>query len=244
MSISKTFRCDLGKQNYSQLNNKINPTCTCNSTAMVMALDYIGYKLPDDEIFPEFPQPEDKLTMLCYTDEEVKGLYKKISAPMYNQWIAEMEKIKKANPNLPLKDYKFIDSYPPNEVHAVLNFAANKLVGKLDATSFKANATVEQIVKELTEGKPVVISVKFGSLNHVLLLTGVEIVSEDEGNSWTPTKFYADDTYGKFNMETKKYSKESGNDSVFNAVDLIPCMKALGSGYKYAHFFTNPVEVV
>ena len=30
MSFKKIFRCDLGKENYSQLNNKINPNNTCN----------------------------------------------------------------------------------------------------------------------------------------------------------------------------------------------------------------------
>ena len=174
MSVKKIFRCDLGKENYSQLNNKVNPNNTCNATSMVMALDYMGYKFPDN-IFPEFEQPEDKLTMLCYTDDEVKSFYKKIAPTMYNQWIEEMDKIKKRLPDLLLKDYRFVDSYPPNEVHAVLSFATNKFVGVEDATYFKEKSSVQEIVKELTENKPVVVSVKFGNLNHILTLTCFEI---------------------------------------------------------------------
>lgn len=244
MSFKKIFRCDLGKENYSQLNNKINPSNTCNSTSMVMALDYMGYKFPDN-IFPEYEQPEDKLTMLCYTDEEVKEFYKKLSAPMYNQWIAEMDKIKNETPDLPLKDYRFIDSYPPNEVHAVLSFATNKFVGKEDATYFKEKSSVQEIVKELTENKPVVVSVKFGDLNHVLTLTGVEIETENEGESWTPTRFFADDTFGKFNIKTKEYDKTvSGNNSEFAVDELVPCLKAINSMNKYAHYFNFPTAVV
>lgn len=244
MSIKKTFRCDIGKENYSQLNNKVNPKNTCNTTSMVMALDYMGYKFPDD-IFPEFAQPEDKLTMMCYTDDEVLDYYKSVSYPMFQQWVGEVEKISKEKPNLPLKDYVFIDSYPPNEVHAVLSFAVNKFVGKKDAARFNATSSVEEIVKELTERKPVVVSVKFGTLNHVLCLTGVEIESDDNGNTWRPINFFADDTYGRFNMETKKYDTSvSGNDCMFSAEDFVPCLKALGTAYKYAHYFTYPVEVV
>ena len=243
MSIKKTFRCDLGKANYSQLNNKVNPKNTCNSTAYVMALDYMGYKFPDD-IFPEFNQPEDKLTMLCYTDDEVLEFYKKLSAPMFYQWVNETKKISEENPDLQLKDYVYKDSYAPNEVHAVLSFAANKFVGKPDASTFIERSNIQDIVKALTENKPVVVSVQFGKLGHVLCLTGVELESEDEGNSWTPIKFYADDTFGRFDMATKKYNQSvSGNDSEFTADELIPCLKAIGSSFKYAHYFTFPVAV-
>lgn len=244
MSIKKIFKCDLGKENYSQLNNKINPNNTCNTTSMVMALDYMGYKFPDD-MFPEYEQPEDKLTMLCYTESDVLDYYDKLSPPMFRQWKAELETIKENNPELPLKDYKFIDSYPPNEVHAVLSYAANKFVGVDNATYFKDNASIEDIIKELTEGKPVVVSVKFGKLNHILTLTGVELETENEGESWIPVRFFADDTYGRFDVSTGKYDKsKSGNDSEFAVDELVPCLKAINSGNKYAHFFNFPVAVV
>lgn len=244
MSIKKIFKCDLGKENYSQLNNKINPNNTCNTTSMVMALDYMGYKFPDD-IFPEYEQPEDKLTMLCYMENSVLDYYNKLSPPMFRQWKAELKAIRENNPELPLKDYKFVDSYPPNEVHAVLSYAANIFVGVDNATYFKDNASIEDIIKELTERKPVVVSVKFGELNHVLTLTGVELETENEGESWTPVRFFADDTYGRFNMRTGKYDKtKTGNDSEFTADELVPCLKAINSGNKYAHFFNFPVAVV
>lgn len=239
-----TFRCDIGKKNYSQLNNKVNPFNTCNTTSMVMALDYMGYKLPDD-IFKEYEQPEDKLTMLCLTDEEVLEFYKKVSPTMYNQWQEEMEKIKNKNHDLELKDYKFVDSYPPNEVHAVLSFATNKFVGCKDATTFKQDSTIKEISEELVNQKPVVVSVKFGNLNHVLTLTGIKIRKDEDDENWTPISYFADDTYGKFDMTTKTYNPRiSGNDCEFSADDLVPCMKALGSEHKYAHFFKEAVAVI
>jgi len=248
MSVKKIIRCDIGKKNYSQLNNKVNPKNTCNSTSMVMGLDYMGYKFPD-EIFPEFEQPEDKLTMLCYTDQEVLDFYKNLSRPMFDQWIAETKKISEESPSLPLKDYIFKDSYPPNEVHAVLSFAVNKFVGKPDATYFKSDTTVEEMIKELTEKKPVVTSVAFGNpknpINHLLLLTGVEIESNDEGKSWSPLRIFADDTYGRYDMKNKKYNLSvSGNDVDFQIDDFVACMKGIGSPRKWVHFFNYPVEVV
>lgn len=239
----QVFRCDIGKQNYSQLNNKVNPFNTCNTTSMVMALDYMGYKLPDD-IFPEFSQPEDKLTMFCLTDEEVSEYYAKVAPTMYRQWLDELDKIKKKNPDLQLKDYKFVDSYPPNEVHAVLSFATNKFIG-CEATYFKQNSTINEITEQLIAQKPVVVSVRFGNLNHILTLTGVKIKKDDGEDSWTPVSYFADDTYGRFDMITKKYdTKTSGNDCEFAASDLVPCMKAIGSTSKYAHFFNEAVAVI
>ena len=104
---------------------------------------------------------------------------------------------------------------------------------------------MQEIVKELTENKPVVVSVKFGDLNHVLTLTGVEIETENEGESWTPTRFFADDTFGKFNIKTKEYDKTvSGNNSEFAVDELVPCLKAINSMNKYAHYFNFPTAVV
>lgn len=242
MSDIREFRCDYGKENYSQLNNEVNPKNTCNTTSMVTALDFSGYKFPDD-IFPEFKQPEDKLTMFCLTNEDVLDFYKKISPTMFNQWKTEFEKLKKENPNKELKDYVFKDSYPPNEVHSVLSYATNKWLGVENATFFKTDLTVEDITKELIDMKPVVVSVKFGKLDHVLTLVGVNIEKQNEG--WTPISFIADDTYGKFDFKTETYdTSASGNDIEIPVEDLVVRMKALNSLKKWGHLFTFAPAVV
>ena len=157
---------------------------------------------------------------------------------MYNQFIKERESQK----NLPIEKCKFIDSYPPNEVHMVLSYAVNKFIG-CNATYFKELASIDEIIEQLTMSKPVVISVKFGNLNHILTLVGVELY--EKGNEWKVSKFFADDTYGKFNFETGKYEKVSGNDCEFTYEQLVPCMKNLSNkDKKYAHFFNNPAAVI
>jgi hypothetical protein len=45
------------KKNYSQRNNALKPFSSCNVTAMVMALDYMGYVFPNGV----YEQPEDNL---------------------------------------------------------------------------------------------------------------------------------------------------------------------------------------
>lgn len=244
MSEIRKFRCDYGKENYSQLNNKVNPKNTCNTTSMVMALDYCGYKFPENnDMFPEFPQPEDKLTLFCLTNPEVLEYYEKLSPTMYNQWIAEFKKLKEANPDKDIKDFVFKDSYPPNEVHAVLSFATNKFIGVENATNFRTDLSVEDITRELVDQKPVVVSVKFGKLNHVLTIVGVNLEKQPEG--WTPISFIVDDTYGKFDFKEQKYDTSvSGNDTEIPAENLILSMKAIGSPKKWGHLFTPAPAVV
>ena len=89
-------------------------------------------------------------------------------------------------------------------------------------------------------GQYIFLNIKIGNLT----LTGVEIETENDGESWTPTRFFADDTFGRFNMKTKKYDKTSGNDSEFTVDELIPCLKAINSMNKYAHYFNFPTAVV
>lgn len=232
----KTYRCDCGKENYSQRNNEINPNNTCNTTAMVMALDYAGYKFPTD-YHPELKQPEDKLTYMCYFDDDISNYYRRLSLPMWQAWQGEMKRLKEKESNF--KKWVFKDSYPPNEVHLVLSYAARKFIKKAKATVFREKASIKEIVEQLIQKKPVMVSVKFGNLNHCLTLVGVEV---DDNNN--PLYFYADDTYGKFDMETKTYQKVSGNDSKFKAEDLIPCLKEIDSKNKIAHFFNFPSEEV
>jgi hypothetical protein len=47
----------VGKPSYSQRNNAVKPLESCNVTAMVMALDYLGYQFPKGA----HEQPEDNL---------------------------------------------------------------------------------------------------------------------------------------------------------------------------------------
>ena len=55
-----------GKVNYSQRNNERDPLFTCNTTSMVMALCYLGYKFPDGK----YKQPEDNCH--AFITEELK----------------------------------------------------------------------------------------------------------------------------------------------------------------------------
>lgn len=244
----KTFRCDVGKENYSQLNNKVNPSNTCSTTSMIQALDYMGYQLPGDEYLEQFKQPEDKLTMFCLTDNRVAEYYSKLNKPMFDKWQADIRKQAKGKDEISLEElmtFRFNDSYPPNEVHAVLSYATNLFMG-CECTTFHEALSIEEITKELVDGKPVVVSVKFGNLNHIITITGVTL-EEMENNVWAPVSFFVDDTYGRFDMVSKKYDKtKSGNDCEFAANDLFACMKGVNprTEKKLAHTFNYPVHVI
>lgn len=224
MSTKKTFKCNLTKDNFCQ-NNKINIENKTPVSPMLMALDYTGYKFP---LIKEDENIEDVFLKFCLQSTEVLDFYKKISPTMFDAWVNEKD-----------------NNYPPTNVHKVLNFAANKFLGIEDATYFNEKATLSEIIKELTEYKPVVVSVEFGKNNYTLCLTGITLETNDDGESWMPIKFYADDIYGRFDIPNKKYlTGISGMDSEYLVDDLIPLLKEKNTQFKYAHFFNKSTPVV
>lgn len=227
------------KQNYSQRNNEIDPSNTCNTTNMVQALDYAGWFLPTD-IYPKIKQPEDKLTKFCREDKRVVGYYKEHMPAMYNAWI-------KGDKN----------SYPPNEVHPVLAYATNLFMGCSNAVKFYSSYPIADFIKEIAvNNSPVVTSVKFGDLGHVITAVGVIFAKEDYDkyisekysmDNVHPKSIIYDDTYGKFDFDAlnyKTFAGQSGNDSVMTWEQFIHCCKPVdNNNVKFAHIIGKPAAV-
>ena len=188
-----------GKVNYSQRNNERDPLLTCNTTSMVMALCYLGYKFPEGK----YKQPEDNLHY--YITEELK----------LRPW-----------------------------VHAELSMGTNKWMNK-NVTDFSVSRPVKDIIQQLVDKKPVVLSGDFPGyptkrntpLGHIVCLVGAE---------WNKTIFQKypstiiiDDPYGN----TLDDWKGSGNDVVLSWEQFINWFKPCGSEtVKWGHFFRAPEE--
>lgn len=240
-----------GKSHYSQLNNQykhqniigkydVSALTMCNVTSICQSLSYNGWVFPKGE----YEQPEDNLAEFILSNEEVLNYYKKIQPQMYKDWSEGKE-----------------NSYPPNEIHAVLAFGVNKWLNS-EADTFKENAKIEDIVNEIIEGRSCVISGKFptinaGYLHHIVSLVGAEwvfdkkttkqeAINQIKNNKINPNNFIIDDTYAFWNTETKKYQYDkTGNDVILSYQDFIDIMKPVGNEFvKYCHFLKSGTVTV
>lgn len=194
-----------GKENYSQRNNVVCPNSACGPTNFIQALDYAGWEW-DNSILPEYTQPEDKLIVFTRTNKDVLAYYKKHYTNMYNNWVAEAKKVNPKKPWLA----ECIVSFPPNEVHDVMNYAVNLFLGFTakevakqtritNVIFYKPDAEV--IESTLNKGLPIVTSVNFKDCGHYVTIVG-----------YNDNNIIVDNTYGKFDFVNKKYIKTSGDD--------------------------------
>jgi hypothetical protein len=103
-----------GKDYISQRDNVERPLITCNTTSMVMALEYNGHNLPTRDVaHPGVGenQPEDLLTYFLLSDLRVSKFYYDLDPKEWKKW--------QDNLNEPSK------CYPPNENHTVLSYGTN-----------------------------------------------------------------------------------------------------------------------
>ena len=211
-NISKDF------SNYSQRNNVIDPSNACGPPNIIQCLDYAGWPI-NPPIFKELKQPEDKFLKFCRTDQRVLDYYKENFRSFYDEWNEESSRIAKEKKIKPW-EASCIKSYPPNEVHKVLNFAANLFLGfTLKDIYSKEGATwcVEDesfprlfekyLVEAIREKEvPLLTSLRFKGGGHYVSIVGY---TEDGGYV---KEVIIDNTYGKFNFAEEKYELVSGND--------------------------------
>lgn len=218
INISKGF------ENYSQRNNNILPSVACGPTNMIQALEYSGWKWDNNKI-PELTQPEDKLMKFARTNENVLKYYERKYKNMYKSWQDEAKKLKREDQELWQVDCK--DSYAPNEVHDVMNFATNAFLGYTEkdieeghfATRMLPEFDEWKLINSLEAGLPIVTSVRFGKFGHYITIVGAQYKK-----SLIPSNvvnYIIDNTYGRFNFETETYEKVSGNDNVLPKKELI-----------------------
>lgn len=204
-------KINIGKDNmyHSQRNNKRKPHKTCNTTAMTMFIKYVGMFNYSDKI-PRGFQAEDYLYDFIQDNKELDRMYNDIS------WAKGV--------------------YPKEQVHVILNKAAN-LITEKDFTRFDSGYSINELVKSLIDfdrHRPAVISGNFPyyskrnkaviQLGHIVTLTGIivegNIVADKFVDNTFPLSkvvcFIVDDPYGDVNT---LYKSVEGNN-VPIALDL------------------------
>lgn len=216
--------------------SKMEASCMCNVTTLAEAFEIGEWRFPDGQ----YTQPEDNLCDHIVEKNLKEGSYYATHFPaMWKEWVNGKK-----------------DAYWPNEVHAVLADGVNSWMGCSKADKFVENCPINDILKQLYENRmPVPISVKFGKLNHIVLLTGFEtdlteadfISKLTSGSPIKITNFIYDDPYGTFDWKTLKYptTRGNGDDQYLPYDKFIECVKPLGSKtVKYAHILSRPAATV
>lgn len=205
-----------GKTNYSQRNNEINPHGSCNTTSMVMALCYLGWKFPGGR----FSQPEDNLTDFITNNPRV---------------IEERNRFIAANP--------WAKGIPSVQIHDLLVRGTNIWLEK-NVVSFSTNRRIIDILQQFKDGKPVVLSGTFPGFPKVMpqpfghIVTAVGAIWEDESKN--PTHIIIDDPYGN----TLNNWQGTGNDVEIPWHLFISWFREPGDvNTKWGHFFKKPSDV-
>lgn len=199
------------KPYYTQRNNAVNPSRSCNVTAMVSALSAAGW--PVDRLRdPMYTQPEDVLMHYLLTDGTVQTKWK-------------------------LTDPRGL--YPPNEWHEVLCFGTNRLLRdqKLlgasadDAVCFREDRTLRNILAGIDSGGAAVMSGQFTDhgrqINHVVAVTGY--VKNFIG---CVTDIIIQDSWGDYRTE---YRDINGRDIVMPLSDAEKILRPADRNAKMAH---------
>lgn len=205
----------------SQRDNKLFALSACNVTSMVMAAHQAGY---DVERFEEGgEQAEDVLMTICRS-KPVEDFTKKNTPWAWNS--------KKRSWN-----------FPPNEVHASLSFALNKMLDK-DVSVFKTSYRLLDIAQTLLDSGGAVVSGVFEledgrELGHVVSVSGIKykgtgVASFDKHyiKEADIKGFYIDDPYGDY---TTNYTNTHGNNIYMSISDFIRIFRKSGTSTKWAH---------
>lgn len=210
----KEFNFSIDNDYHSQRNNKVIPFSSCNTTSMVMALKQAGLMFHH----PASEQPEDYLTSFLLSPRAMEQM--EILAP----WAIDNEG-------------RAI--FPPNQVHVMLEWAVNTLMGKR-ACRFTTNGTVKDIIGHLMRGGGVVVSgvflVEDRELGHIVSVAGF-MSSQDEiqpgADLSAITHIIIDDPYGDY---TTGYRDHRGNNILMTLSEFVNIFHARGSYKKWAHF--------
>jgi len=201
---------------HTQLNNRYCPLSACPNTSAIMWLLDCDIPLPDTGLL----QPEDYLYAITESAEAYEKM--KILAP----WA-----YRDGQPTL-----------PPRQVHVMLDWAVNKMVGR-DVMRFREDATYEGLVVELATGRAALLSGIFTRQGHVVCLVGVRSrqdraelaeacrVRLDLIDGWI-----VDDPYGDYHTG---YKDHHGNDVYFGFDELDRLTRELYRNRKWAHVYVE-----
>jgi len=204
----KEFDYSIKDEYYSQLNNKFVPHEACVPTSFIMALIYNkinviqagtdNIKAPSF-VYPKGVQPEDFLLSVCRSP-----------------WGYSLRDS--------MANWAVKDDVPPNQVHSVISFITNSMVGK-NITEFLFGKQIEDLIAELRSGHPVVVTGKFTESGHAVVVCGYR---ETAGSG--VTHLLIDDPYGNYFTE---YKDKEGNNIWF------PIMKFIELWPRWYHRFRD-----
>ena len=211
----KSFNCATNQSHLSQRNNEVTPSWTCNTTSMCMGLTYAGWTLPKGQ----YERAADNLTYFCQHDQRVLDYYNEVDPTNYQKWLTDPD-----------------NNYAPNEVHAVLNYATNLWMGKT-CTYWNGETSLTDICSDLRKGLPVILSAKFGTLNHIVCATGLKYLSNDTTYT-NPQRLMYNDPWGlTYYYNDWNYSCD-GNEIEWSKV--LSDIKPVNSAVKWSHRFYKP----
>lgn len=202
---------------YTQRNNRFYPHGTCNTTAMVQALEASGLHFE----YPQDMQPEDYLTQILDSQEAWD-----IMRSRYPWAIA--------------------GGYSPRHVHHMLVWAVNdKLFGR-KVVEYKCIST-QKIILSLLKGHAVVVAGRFTKFGHIVAVVGFETSQEDITANSAPeyidllkiSRIIIDDPYGNYHTG---YKNVNGNDTPYTIQQFDWVVKEYNNlQKKWAHVFEGVV---
>jgi len=204
-------------KNYlTQLNNKISPHSTCNVTSAIMAL--YASRIGFD--YPKDMQPEDYLASILISKESYERMTK-------------------------LYPWAVRDGYEPYEVHAMLQWGVNKLVGK-EVDKFTTKSSFTEIIKNLIKGYASLVSTRMTNYGHIVCVVGFEsnirmdilnrmlFKEEKEVDASIIENFIFDDPYGNY---LSSYTDRNGNNIKLPYSTFDDLTKEYNHVEKWAHLF-------
>jgi len=215
---------------HTQINNKEIPYSACNVTSEAMGLIQASY----NPTIPEGWQLEDYLMSQLLVADETHIISYKADA---------IEYAKKAVP------WNFNEDgtvkYALNEVAVMIDWAANKVIGR-EVSFFKSNSSVIEMVQKVFSGYGVILSGVYTlsngkQLSHITSLAGfISNHPFDQGSISTVTMddithMIIDDPYGNFYTN---YTDHHGNNIQMPIKDFMEIQQECGKSTKWAHFIT------
>ena len=159
---------------YNQRKGIISPSYTCFPNNICQAWEILnnsencwknvsGYHL----VFNRIP---DKLTYFMRFEPMMQNIYKFYFPNEFKIWHNDSTRDQWLYSN---------NSYPPNELFKLMCLGFNMFINMNNGDDFKPKCTtksltIDEIIAEIQNGKPVVASFKLGELSHIMTIKGYE----------------------------------------------------------------------
>lgn len=218
------FNFSKDSEYHIQRNNQEIPFSACNTTSIIMGLKQARWPIFFAE---EGVQEEDTLTRFLLTSEAYEKM-KELAPWAYRNGRA---------------------IFPPNQVHCMLEWAVNKLMGqKVD--KFIERATLKHIITHLLDGGGIVISgiftVNDRNMGHIVSMAGFYTNQDILGVSGVDisqiTHIIIDDPYGNYQTD---YRDHRGNDILMPIEEFNRTFNYRNElNQKWAHFIKPYKEAV